>query len=178
MNRGLLVPMRLCATVAHALPDIRLRLHDEGRTILEVARTDEPAHGAVIPCAFRRAVARAHLLTEAGERLRFLGMPEGVAPAIDVAVAGTGAIHPGGIYSIARGDLHLHAFPTTVGPARCRALVDTALCTYHDAATEITVVHLRTGSETLPSVLEEALLRCADEELAHELGPPMSRSTR
>lgn len=174
MNGSLLVAMRLTATIAHALPDVRLRLRDGDRTLLEVVRTDAPADGVVTPCAFRAAVARAHRLLEAGERLRFLGLGEGEAPAIDVAVAPGGAIHAGGLYVVPHADGHLHAFATTLEPAACRTVVGTEASLHHDAATDVTIVHrVEPTAEVAPGLVDD-LLRCAGEELGRELaGPPV-----
>jgi hypothetical protein len=177
VNGSLLVPMRLTAAVAHALPGVRLRLRDGARTLLEVVRTDAPADGVVTPCAFRAAVARAHRLLEAGERLRFLGLAEGEAPAIDVAVGPGGAIHPGGLYVVPRADGHLHAFATTLEPAACRTVVGAEASIHHDAATDVTIVHRAAPTTEVPPALLDALLRCADEELGRELdGPPGVRT--
>jgi len=169
MTGALLVPMRLTATIAHALPGVRLRLRHDDRTLLEVLRTDQPADGVVTPCAFRSAVARAHRLLEAGERLRFLGLGEGEAPAIDVAVGPGGAIHPGGLYAVPSHDHHLHAFATTLGTAACRRVVGDEVSLHHDAATDVTIVHRAAATAAVCPILREALLRCADEELAREL---------
>ncbi len=173
-----MVPMRLSATVAHALPGIRLRLRDGDETLLHVVREPVPVDGVISPCAYRSAVTRAHCQIEAGHRLRFLGLDEGVAPAIDIAVASGDRIHPGGLYRIAMGDAQVHAFATTVAPRSCRRilgdelLADGGILLHHDSGTEVTLVHaIRTGTDAAqpPPPLEEAMLRCADEELAHEL---------
>jgi hypothetical protein len=55
-----MVSLRLAATLAHALPGLRLRVRDGQRTLLEVARPPLPAGPAMETCAFRMAVARAH----------------------------------------------------------------------------------------------------------------------
>lgn len=115
-----LVPMRLAATVAHALPGVRLRLRDGDTTLLEVARPPLPPGPAVGPCAFRNAVARARLQLEAGAHLQFLGLDEGRRPAIDVGVRPGDRILPGGIYRVAVEDASVHAFPTTLAPRACR----------------------------------------------------------
>lgn len=178
MNHLALVPMRLAATVAHALPGVRLRLRARERTIVEVARAPIAAPGVIHPCGFRNAVARAHRELEAGQRLRFLGLDEGEAPGIDVAVAAPSSVRPGGLLSVRVQDAHVHAFATALQPLTCRQALATdlgapgGLDLHHDAATDVTIVHaIRRGpdADELPAVLEEALHRCASEELAQEL---------
>jgi len=173
-----LVPLRLAATVAHALPGVRLRLHHAGQTLVAVARPPEPPEPVIGPCAFRNAVARAHRQIEAGHRLRFLGLDEGEAPAVDVAVASPNRVQPGGLLRIAVDDAQVHAFATTLAPRTCRSVLGSdldaadGLALHHDAATDITIVHaIRRGADAgeLPSRLEDALLRCAGEELTHDL---------
>lgn len=171
--------MRLAATVAHALPGVRLRLRDGERTLVEVARSPVPAEQVISPCAFRNAVSRAHCQLGAGHRLRFLGLDEGVAPAIDIAVASSDRIQPGGLYRVAVGGAQIHAFATTLSARSCRAILavdqlrDGGLTLHLDPATDVTIVHvIQTDSDAdePPPILEEALLRCADEELSYDLG--------
>jgi hypothetical protein len=174
-----LVPMRLTATLAHALPGIRLRLRDGDTTLLDVQRSSMSAGAAVTPCAFRNAVARAHRQLEEGLRLRFLGLPEDAAPSIEVGVRPGDAAYPSGIYRVATGDVQVHAFATTLAPRACRAVLAASdgagdeLRLHHDAATDVTLVHtLHDRARPLPSPpwsLEDILVVCFAEEVTREV---------
>lgn len=170
--------MRLAATLAHALPGVRLRLRDGDATLLEVARPPLPPGHVVGPCAFRNAVARAHHQLVAGVRLQFLGLAEGRAPTIDVGVRAGDRILPGGIYRVAVDDAQVHAFATTLAPRVCRSIIasrspDAAdLRVHHDAATDVTLVHdVRhlAGGEGAPAALEDVLAGCIADEIAADL---------
>src|SRR5687768_11046720 len=87
-----MIALRTSATLAYALPSVRLRIRCAGRVMVEVRRppfadrsTDQPP--VVASCAFRRAVASGHERWTAGERLSFLGLPRGCTPTIEVGLA-------------------------------------------------------------------------------------------
>lgn len=144
-----LVALRRAATLVHTLPGLRVRLRDHGRTLLEVARPPLPSGPSIAPCAFRMAVARAHVQLQDGARLAFLGLDEGTAPAVDIGVRSGDAALPGGIYRVAVDAADVHAFATTLTPRHCRDLVRAVggpptagdIRLHHDAATEVTLVH-------------------------------------
>lgn len=174
-----LVPLRLAATAAHALPGVRLRLRDGATTLLEVAA--EPVDGAprVTPCGFRNAVAAAHCKLQAGERLRFLDLAEGVAPAIDVGLRPGDRVHADGIYRVASTEAVVHAFATTLPPRACRTRLaelgaaSAAVGLHHDAGTEVSVLHvtspLAEDDGRVPDVLSDLVMACFVEEISQEL---------
>lgn len=170
--------LRIAATLAHALPDVRIRLRDGQRTLVEVARPTDAAEPVIGPCAFRMAVARAHEQIKAGARLSFLGLPEGIAPAVDIGVRAGDEALPGGMYRVAVGAHTIHAFATTLPPRQCRRLL--ARCgscefvrLHHDAATEVTLVHTVSDGEDSAALhrtrLEDALAAFVADEVVHEL---------
>jgi hypothetical protein len=176
--------LRVAATTAFALPTIRLRIRHGERAILDVRRPD-PSGGlpgrSMPPCAFRNAVARAHRLVRDGHQLQFLDLPDGDEPAIDIGLRTGDALLPGGIYRVTFQERWVHAFATTLEPARCQRLAGddlatTALLGFHwDEATEVTLVHLETraacpeAATVVHEVLEPFLARCATEELLSQL---------
>lgn len=182
MTRWGMVSLRRAATVAHALPGVRLRLRDGTLTLLEVDHSSEPSPGVIPPCAFRHAVARAHEHLKSGCAIRFLGLPTGDDPAVDVGVRHGDLAHLDGLYRVGVGDVDVHAFATTLSPRRCRELLverDASVCRHpsatgsvrlhHDAATEITLVHALTASDdrTIERhvLLDDLLVGCMAEEI-------------
>lgn len=170
-----LIPMRLAATVAHALPGIRLRVRHDDATVLEVSRSWRLPVPSVTPCAFRLAVASAHRRVDDGERLMFLGLPEGSTPTIDIQVLPTDCLYPGGIYRVTAADgVQILAFATTLSPRTCRTILTShpssaAIRLHHDAATDVTILHLTgPGDEQIteaPPMLEDLVASCFAEEV-------------
>jgi hypothetical protein len=172
-----LVPLRLAATVAHALPGVRLRLRHGGRIVLEVGRSPSvpPLPGGMGPCAFRMAVGRAHEQLQEGTRLAFFGMAEGCAPAIDVGVGEGDRVYPGGLYRVAVGDMQVHAFVTTLAPKACRPVVAARVGDrgpvklHHDTTTAVTMVHAATPADgpvdQARGLFEDLLAGCLVEEV-------------
>ncbi len=182
MTRWGMVSLRRAATVAHALPGVRLRLRNGTSTLLEVGHSSQPSPGVIPPCAFRHAVARAHEHLKSGCAIRFLGLPSGDDPAVDVGVRHGDRAHFDGLYRVNVGDMDVHAFATTLSPRRCRELLierDASVCRHpsaagsvrlhHDAATEITLVHALTAHYEHPVerhlLLEDLLVGCMAEEI-------------
>lgn len=169
--------MRVAATLAHALPTVRVRIRHDDRTLLEVPHPGEVDGPAVGACAFRRAVACAHEQTKSGLRVGFMGLAGGADPAVDIGVRSGDAALPGGIYRVAVGAETIHGFVTTLPLRKCRQIVRALQCDppvrlHHDAATEATLVHTVLPSNDAPDdaghleVVLEALLA---EEVIHEL---------
>lgn len=144
-----MVALRMAATLVHGLPGLRVRLRDGERTLLEVAHPAHASGPAMGPCSFRRAVACGHEHLKAGSRLAFMGLPEGIEPAVDIGVGPGDRALPGGIYRVAFGEQTVHGFATTLPPRWCRELLGERVTgtgpetvrLHHDAATEITFVH-------------------------------------
>jgi hypothetical protein len=173
-----LTALRIAATLAHALPTVRVRIRDGERTLLEIGHPATVCGPALGPCAFRRAVAGAHEQVKQGQRLAFMGLPADVAPAVDIGVQAGDRALPGGIYRVTVGDQTVHGFATTLPPRRCRevlaALPDAAYAVrlHHDVATEVTFVHTVEPVATAPADghhLEPLVEALIGEEVQHEL---------
>jgi hypothetical protein len=170
--------MRIAASLAHALPPLRVRLRHDDRTLLEVAHPAEASGPAIGACAFRRAVGCAHEQSKRGVRLRFMGLPEGVEPAVDIGVRTGDAALPGGVYRVAVGDETIHGFATTLPVRRCRAVLEElpdnghVVRLHHDVLTEVTFVHTVTAAVDAPADaahLTDALEALLADEVVHEL---------
>jgi hypothetical protein len=173
-----LTALRIAATLAHALPTLRVRIRHLDRMLLEIGHPATASGPALGPCAFRRAVAGAHEQVKRGQRLAFMGLPADVAPAVDIGVQAGDKALPGGIYRVTVGDQTVHGFATTLPPRRCREVLATLPDTdhvvrlHHDVATEVTFVHTVAPVSTAPAdgrhlePLVEALIA---EEVQHEL---------
>jgi hypothetical protein len=177
-----LTVLRRTATLAHAVPGIRVRLRHDGTALLEVLR---PAHPVVAPsgrwltpCAFRVAVGRAVRAASEGRTLAVLGLDAGVDPAVDIG-ATSGALLPGGIACLPTDAGTELAFATTVGAETVAAMAraeDLDVLCHSDPVTEATlVVHATrasTGTAEFDAALDltQALLaRCAVHELVHDI---------
>lgn len=165
-----LVALRKAATLAHAVPSIRLRISGDDRVLLAVRPAssefepggdgidhDELGSARVLtPCAFRAAVARAHDLHATGQQLAFCGLGDGSDPTIEVGLRRGDDTLPGGIYRVRLADQYVHLFATTLDIERCRQVatdmgVDAELLDssrgpaligfHHDEATGVTLVH-------------------------------------
>lgn len=89
MTAATMATLRLAATVAHALPGVRLRLRDGRRTILEVSGAPCSSPTAMSPCAFRMAVARAHQVAHTRARLASPTLLSGAATEVTLLHAVT-----------------------------------------------------------------------------------------
>jgi hypothetical protein len=188
MTRPGMIGFRTAATLAHALPNICLRIRGEDRVLLEVVRPPWPPSPwpVATPCSFHAAVARAYRCVTAGHRLSFLGMPEQVKLTIDVGLTAGNAVLPGDIYqlSVERGVVHV--FPSTLEFRRCHdtladwkpaeALAGKAdevhVGLHQDPATDITLVYvLSPGDEAAlgQELTEELLADFSIAELAEKV---------
>jgi hypothetical protein len=177
-----LTVLRRTATLAHAVPGIRVRLRHDGMTLLEVLR---PAHPVVAPsgrwltpCAFRVAIGRAVRAAHEGRTLAVLGLGPGVDPAVDIG-ATNGVLLPGGIACLPTNAGHELAFATTVHAETVAVMARTAdldVRCHPDPVTEAALVvhttHAPTGTPGFDDVLEAThtlLARCAVHELLHDI---------
>jgi hypothetical protein len=177
--------LRIGATLAHALPGVRLRLGDRERgALLEVAG-DGPCDATrrVTPCAFRAAVARAHRRTAEGVRMTFLGLPLGHDPVVAVGVPPGGKAFGAGMLAvpIAGAASAVQAFATTLSPDACRHVIaarahpamSSTVRVVHDEATDVTLVHttvpVATAAQEPSAVLTEVLAVVATEELVAQM---------
>jgi hypothetical protein len=190
-----LAALRRSATLAHSLPQVALRLRGDGRTLIDVCRPPGAPEGGrwIPPCAFRAAIGEAHARSGSGSRFGCLGLPCGVDPAVDVGVAGTTVLHPGGIIGCDVAEERVVVFATLLDEARTRALVhervlaselppDGPRCLpggvrrvgiRHDPVTEVSLVYV-VGVPGVPvgldlEVATELASACAVEELLDAL---------
>lgn len=178
MSPAGMAAMRMAATLAHALPTLRVRIRYGTATLLEVSHHNADADDVVGACAFRRAVACAHEQSKQGVRLGFLGVPTEHDPAIDVGVRANDASLPGGVYRVTIGNETIHGFVTTLPLRRCRAVLEALPDEgpdhrlHHDAATEVTFVHTVLDAEVAPpdaARLMPALEALLAEEMVRDL---------
>lgn len=159
--------LRRAATLAHAVPTLRVRLRHDGRLLVDVAPQGAPVPvageasvaappggpHAVTPCGFRAAVGRAWARHRAGERLAFGNLPVGIEPSVEIGVPPCGATFPGDIHRVPLPGRYLYVFATTYPIDRCRARADHHLSDIeaprgswgvglrHDEATEVTLAY-------------------------------------
>ena len=116
-----LTALRQGATIAHAVPTVRLRLHDADRLLAEVRRPPFPSDPATyLPvCGFREAVGRAWTLRQEGRALRFRLLDADGDPVVELGLPEGDVSFPGGIYRMRRGDEWLHLFAAPLDLQRC-----------------------------------------------------------
>ena len=150
--------LRVSATLAHAVPALRIRLRDEAGTRVEVAapppgavRTVVPGAVCLTPCQYRMAVGRARGMHDGGQPVRLLDLQGD--PAVDVGVPAGGATLASGIHRAVAGD----------GPDDdLEALAEVwGVGLRFDCATDVTVVwaELDAGDRGLQHALLETLER-------------------
>lgn len=116
--------LRVSATLAHAVPALRVRLRDGEDLHVEVGSfadadlgsTGQPGREAprlrLSPCQFRMAVAKGWSMQEDGRPIRMLDLPGD--PAVDVGVPPGGATLAAGIQRVPFGGRHLFVAATTL----------------------------------------------------------------
>jgi len=173
-----MVALRTAATLAYALPSVRIRVGSADRFLVEVRRPPlPPGLPLIAPCPFRRTVAAAHERWSAGERLTFLGLPADRPPTVETLVDEGDLALPADLYRVALGTDWLHLFATALPVKRCRsAAAGTGGVGFHrDVATDITLVHRACAAGDLVAShqaiddLVGVLGRCLTEELADSL---------
>jgi len=117
--------LRCAAALVHAVPHVRLRFREGERVVLDVARARVDDEGALhaSPCQFRRAVCCAYARALVGRPLRFLDLPGGAVPAIDIGVPSCGAVLPGGVVRVVMGPVLVHVVAVALPEAACRAVL-------------------------------------------------------
>jgi hypothetical protein len=180
-----LAGLRCTAATLVALPTVRARVRHGDRVVLEVRRDaggDASPHPILPPCSFHRAVASAHRLRRAGERLALRGIPTGCEPAIEWGVAPGDVARDGAIVRVASDGAWMHVAAVAVPVEACRRAVlgddggPPGLGFHADDDVEVTLLHLTTpmgdhvASVEVIDALHAALARVAVAELLDRLG--------
>ncbi len=118
LSDSALTAFRAAATLVHAFGDMRARVRDGSRIVVDVRPHDHSCvpDGALLmaPAQFRCAVSQAHRLAQEGEGLCLVGLPDCAEPSIDIGTPPGGAALSGGIYRLPRGDENLFTFAVTL----------------------------------------------------------------
>lgn len=186
MTRQGLVLLRVAATLAHALPGIRLRLRVGDETVATVTRHARGPGVQISPCEFRMAVGHANAAIGCGAPPCFLGLRPGADLAIDVGLPAHSGILPGGIYHLTGDGQEMHAIATSLSLRRCLQLLPhspptgSQLHLHHDVVTEVTTLHTvgptDQGSQERRRQLEEALAALVADEVIDGLADRRGRS--
>ena len=172
--------LRVSATLAHAVPALRIRLRDEAGTRVEVAapppgavRTVVPGAVCLTPCQYRMAVGRARGMHDGGQPVRLLDLQGDRA--VDVGVPAGGATLASGIHRVPFGGRHLYVSATTLGPqAIHRAVAGDGPDDDLEALAEVWGVGLRFDCATDVTVVW-AELDAGDRGLQHALLETLER---
>jgi len=176
-DRGM-VALRGAAALVSVVPQLRLRIRNGEEVLADVRRPpfpDEDVPPQIPPCVFHQSVARAHARRREGERMRFLSLPEGVDPAVDLGLPRPDRSLPGGIVRATLAGDWVHLVPVARSPQDCAAAVQGRrlgdLGFHHDPDVEVTVLHLAspTGDERRSAeavdCIERAAAACAVADL-------------
>lgn len=116
--------LRVSATLAHAVPALRVRLRDADELYVEVGSFPDDRLGPVVggepgaprlrlsPCQYRMAAAKGWSMQDEGRPIRMLDLPGD--PAVDVGVPSGGATLASGIHRVPFGGRHLFVAATTL----------------------------------------------------------------
>jgi hypothetical protein len=141
--------LRVGATLSHIAP-VRLRVGDGRRSLFEVG-PEPPTSAApcawLPPCAFRVSVARARQARAAGRAVAVRGLPAGVDPCVELALAPGDEARPGGRLRLRSGDTWRHLFATTLDPLRIPLHPADDVHLHIDGATGVSVLESLTGDE-------------------------------
>ncbi len=142
-----MITLRNGAALVHLVPSLRLRLHAANRVVADIARppfTDDEAP-QIPACLFHRAVAGAHARRSLGEQLRFMTVPDGVDPIVELGVPPGDLVLPGGIVRITLGPTRMHLVPVARPLDQCLAVLGGlglhGLGCHYDPDVDITILH-------------------------------------
>jgi hypothetical protein len=197
LSASALRALREAATLASVARDVRVRIGDGRRTVVEVRRPPfgegDPGVLTVPPCRFRVAVGAAHAQHAAGQGVVMAGLETLTDPVVHVGLAPTDAVLPGDIYRLygddewtllLATDLELDA---AMGAAaslddavfgacgNLHAGAHVRIGFHYDDLTAMTLVHTSVrdhGPATRDhlAAIESVLACCVVEELARDLG--------
>lgn len=174
--------LRLSATLAHAVPALRVRLRHGGRAHVEVAAghgspsaptaAEGPGVLRLSPCQYRTAVAKGWAMQGRGRPIRLLDLPGD--PAVDLGVPPGGATLASGIHRVPFGGRHLFVSATTLGVDAVQAAVGEDPDDDLEALADLWEVGLRADPATDVTVVW-AELDAGDRGLQHALLETLER---
>jgi hypothetical protein len=173
--------LRASAALVVAVPQMAVKIRVGDKVCLEVRRSPVPdaAHRALPPCAFHRAVTRAHQMRRRGEQIAMRGVPAGCEPAIDWGIAACGKLLTGGIIRIAHDESWWHG-GAVIGDDHhiVQALaVAPHLAARRDDALGVTIVHATSprGDKAASRALVDDLLDVVGRVGVADLGERLTR---
>lgn len=137
--------LRTSAALVVAVPQLAVKVRVGDNICLEVRRSPAPdaTHRVLPPCAFHRAVTRAHQMRRTGEQIAMRGVPAGCEPAVDWGIGPCGNILTAGIVRIAHDTSWWHGGAVIGDEHHIAETVDAAphLAARRDEALGVTIVH-------------------------------------
>jgi hypothetical protein len=173
--------LRGSAALVAVLPHLRVRVHVGGEALLDVTRGacgGEVLH--IPPCAFHASVARAHARRLGGQDVRFLSLPAGLDPEVELSVPTGDEVLPAGMVRASLGGMWVHLAPVAQELDRVLdAVLDLCapdegawgLGTHHDRDLGVTVLHAQSPVGDLAAaavareLVELGVARCAVADL-------------
>ena len=140
--------LRVGATLSHIAP-VRLRVGDGRRTIFEVGPPSPSGRGPCVwlpPCVFRCLRRPRPAGSDRRAAVAVRGLPAGVDPNVELALAPGDEARPGGRLRLREEDDWRHLFATTLPPERIPIHPSDDVQLYFDGATGVSVLESR-GSD-------------------------------
>ena len=145
--------LRTTAALLAALPNTAAQLRLGDQVLLEVCRPPFPdtAHRQMPVCVFHTAVAGAHRMRRAGDRVAMRGVSGALEPAIDWSISGPGSVLPAGILRLERGSRWWHVAAVTVAAELVAAATEPEgetglrIGLHDDVELDVTIAHCTTA---------------------------------
>lgn len=181
MTETAFASLRMAATLAMAVPTVRVRLSSPDRELLEVSWLPGDLPAGVVhvpPCGFRRSIACARARRGDGH-VAFFGLGPNTDPVVRIVVSPGDRSLPGDIYQVRIEGGWRHVVPSLLSGHRAARLlqdIPLALRFHEDQATGVTLVEARTADRTRP--VGDALLAARSRLVVEELLDELATSSR
>ena len=171
--------------MAVAIPQMAVQIRSGDVVCVEVRRSPSTAgpHRVLPPCAFHRAVSRAHHMRRSGERIAMRDVPPGPEPAIGWGVDAGARNLPGWMIRLDDGSTWRHVAPVLGEEDHVQRALDPTrgLGVRHDASLGVSLVHGVTprgdkkASHSLIDALVDVVARAGVADLEQRLtGTPVA----
>jgi hypothetical protein len=173
--------LRCAAALVRAVPQTRVRVRHGDTVLVDVRRPPftGDATPQVPPCHFHDAVSHAYAVHKAGRPLRFLDLPGGAVPSIDIGVPSGDHVFAGNVARVTMGPVWVHVVPIARTLESCTKVLGaaglTGLGSYSDTDVDVTLLHVGTPegdqcrARVAHELIESAVAHCTVAEIEEHL---------